>query len=280
MRRTAAALVVLCAGLLGAAVVGASGPASAQIPDLPGGTGTTETSPPPETQTEPPPPPPPPPPERRETTITLEVDKTDVASGDRVVFSGRVDPVPENARDELVEIGSEIPGVRYSDESAGQARLEPDGTFRITYRPRINRRYAAIVYVGSRSVVSPPVVVYADYIPRVRWRRLPGSRFEALMLLSVTAEVIDSFSGHLLSFYGFRSMRSRTARRLARTRMVYTGNYSTSRAAAYVKRRVRGLRRIRYVFACVHEKRPDKFGRPDDPIQRQCGRRIMRAPAD
>ncbi|HEX8207278.1 MAG TPA: hypothetical protein VF587_14550 [Solirubrobacteraceae bacterium] len=280
MRRAVLLVAVLGAGMLGAVVAGSGGPAAAQIPGLPGTQTETqppETQPPPETQTTETQPPPPEP-ERRPLTITLAIDKTDVWSGHAVVLSGRVDPVPEHPEKALVQISSFVPGVEYSDSSAGQARLEPDGTYRVVHHPRSNLDYQAVVYSDGEDATSAPVRVYADYLPRVAWRKLKGSRIEAAMILSVTAEVIDYFSGHLLSFYGLRSRRSRTARRIARTRMVYTNNYSSGRAAAYIKRRVRGARRIRYVFACVHERRPDVFGRPDDPIQRQCGRRRIRAP--
>jgi hypothetical protein len=92
------------------------------------------------------------------------------------------------------------------------------------------------------------------------------------MVLSVTARVIDSYTGKKVVFYGYRHKRAHAARRLFATRIFYTSDSSSGRPAAYALRRVKRARRIHYVFACLPETRPNSFGRPDDPLVRQCGR--------
>jgi hypothetical protein len=214
-----------------------------------------------------------------QSTLTLAVDKTDVLSGQQVVLSGRVTPVPppDDPGMGFVRIMAQTPGEDSSDVAV-EGHLAPDGTFRLVHKPKWNLIYTATAFVGTGELVSAPVEVYADYVPEVTWRHRSHGRIEAAMQLSVKAEVIDYFDRHFVDFYGFRSKRSRVARRLFRARMFYPRDDSEARASAYVLRHVRGARRIHYVFACVPEPRPDNFGRPDDPIQRGCGHSRLALP--
>jgi hypothetical protein len=214
--------------------------------------------------------------------VTLTVDKTDIVWGQRVKLRGTVEPRPEQGERPIIKIGTMIPGVEYS-EGGFDVRVKPDGTFAAKHRPDSNLQYTAgYPTTGSSGggVYSEPVMVYTDYGPQIEWRRLRGGVVEAGMLVRAPAgSGLDYLGGRIAYFYGFRR-GSRVARLAARTRVFYTDPYSSAgRAAAYVKRKVRGGRRIQYMFACVALRHVRLWGRPDDPIRRQCGRRVVRLPA-
>jgi hypothetical protein len=190
-----------------------------------------------------------------------------VLSGQQVVLSGSIQPPPERSISVRVYYarGNKVE----EDGRIGGARVGPDGTFRVLHKPRTNVTYWATADPsGTAPVSSGRVPVFADYVPRIYWRHRARSRIEAVMILSVSQNVRGDLKGDPVYFYGYRSRRSRTARRVLSARMFYYKRH----ASAYVLRRVRGARRINYMFACLPERRPDDFGRPDDPLQTQCGR--------
>ncbi len=211
-------------------------------------------------------------------TVTLSANHVDVFYGERVTFTGRVDPPPGRDEDQTVTIGSIVPGIPYSDRPVGSpAKVAADGTFSVRYKPESNRRYTAVYRQGSKNVFSAPLVVYTDLLLKVYWRRLRGSRIEMAML-GPPALIVDYWNHDTVHFYGFRRGQRR-ARRIARTRIYYTDEESSEgRVAAYAKRRVHRAKRIQYVFACRHERRPDIWGRPDDPVSKRCGRRYLLLP--
>jgi hypothetical protein len=259
------ALVAICV----VAAVLAAAPARGQIPPLPipipTGTPTPNPTPRPRpTPTPTPSPAPAPPPTQY--TLTLAVDKPDVLSGQQVVLSGSLQPPPAN---------SQRVRIHYARGGELRARVAPDGSFSVTHKPRTNMTYVATVDVGRpEPITSGRVAVFADYVPRIYWRHRARGRVEAVMILSVSEHVRGDLRGDPVHFYGYRSRRSPVARRLFTARMFYYKRHAT----AYALRRVRGARRINYMFACLPERRPDNWGRPDDPVQTQCGRARLRLP--
>jgi len=227
-------------------------------------TTTTEEPPPPQTQTTP-----------TRPVVTLSADRTDVLSRDRVRLSGRITPVPEEPEKQLVQISSVTPGIEYSDQGDASSYLRADGTFEATVRPSLNRRYGAVVYVGGAAYPSNSVDVFADYGFRVGWRRRPGRRLEVAAEMTLRALEADYLSGRKLWFYTVRRGTSRHAHRLVSAPIFYTGDSSLDRPVAYKRIRLRAPRRFRLMLVCLA--RPLRFfGRPGDPIKRQCGNRRIR----
>ena len=265
--------------LAAAAVAAGGGAAAAQLPPLP--TPTPTSTPTPSPTPEPTPSPTPTPtPGPAPLRVTIRVDRQDVFRAQRVRISGRVEPPPAGSEQVFVEVESDLPGLATSQETVGRPRVAADGTFRIDHRPDRNTRYFARATNGATEArgTSEPVMVYADYRVRTLWRPRKGGRLEAVLLLSNTPG-----SGFLVGkpayFYAFRRRTDRFARRVLSTRVRSTNRGSDGgRSVAYSLKRVRSAGRIRFLFGCVRERRPDIFGRPDDPIQRQCGRTRLRLP--
>jgi hypothetical protein len=280
-RRARPALILVAAFVAGAgaaATLGPGGPAEAQtLPGLP--TTTTGTTPTGTTTTEPPPSQPPP---ATQTTpskpvVTLTADRTDVLSRQAVRLSGRIAPPPEEPEKQPVQISGLTPGIEDSEKGEASVRLRADGTFAATVRPSMNQRYRAAVLVGNASYVSNAVDVFADYGFEVGWRRRSGRRLEVVALMTLRALEADYLSGRRLWFYTVRRRTSRNAHRLVSAPMFYTGDSSLDRPAAYKLFRPKRSRRFRYMLVCLA--RPLRFfGRPGDPIKRQCGNRRIRLP--
>lgn len=210
-------------------------------------------------------------------TLTLAADRHDVISPKgAVTLSGRLDPPPGDFEErEAIDVVGEVPGVQDSAESVGTAYPRPDGTFSLTVHPSTNTRYRAVL-AANRDVASADVLVYADYGIRVAWRRRSRSRIEAAAVLTIRALEADYLDTRRIWFYGLRRGR-RSARRLFAAKVFYTTDGSGAHPAAYALKRVRRPRRIHRVLACL-TKPPFVFGRPDDPIKKQCGRRRLVLP--
>ncbi len=216
-------------------------------------------------------------PAQEQRTLTLAADRHDVISPKgAVVLSGRLDPPPGDFEErDPIEIVSEVPGVQDSTEGVGTAYPRPDGTFSLTVRPATNTRYRAFL-ATNRDVVSADVLVYADYGIRVAWRRRSRSRIEAAAILTIRALEADYLDTRRIWFYGLRR-GARSARRLFAAKVFYTADGSGAHPAAYAVKRVARPRRVHRVLACMTNP-PFVFGRPDDPVKRQCGRRRLVLP--
>jgi outer membrane protein assembly factor BamB len=142
-----------------------------------------------------------------------------------------------------------------------KATIQPDSTFAVSLKPRVNTRYRAL----SAGLTSDAITVYSNLAYRFKTRNVRGGRFRETVTL--TGPRTPRLTARRLHLYLIKA-GSRTARLAASPRI--TGRYRATATLRYLRPRAKTI-----VIACYRETTPDAWG-PKTDLDKACGRKRLR----
>ncbi|MEA2482447.1 MAG: hypothetical protein QOC55_394 [Thermoleophilaceae bacterium] len=193
-------------------------------------------------------------------SITLSVSKRNIRFGQVVTLTGKTVP---GAR---VDLQSDpFPTDAFTLRKSTTAGS--DGSFSFRVRPDRNTAFKAV----SGGSESPATVVYTDIDGFVQGKRLSGGRTRILARIGGPVDL--PYGGKALHFYvhkrGTKVAHLVGTRRLRGRRGLFSAAY-TGRFRTYG-------RRLTGFVVCIHEAKPDAWGR-SLPADRACGAKRLRLP--
>ena len=189
--------------------------------------------------------------------LSIGPDKEEIVNGRTTRLQGRL----VGATASEVEIQSDAWPFDGRWRTRARVTFEPDSTFAVTVKPRVNTRYRAV----SAGLTSDTITVYSSLAYRFKTRNVRGGRFRETVTL--TGPRTPRLTARRLHLYLIKA-GSRTARLAASPRI--TGRYRATATLRYLRPRSKTI-----VIVCYRETKPDAWGVTTD-LDKACGSKRLR----